>query len=124
MQLLRIPLYGLLYWATLFKQSPPKLWVYPFIADLIILAMLPLIWKKMRSDGADTKVSRAWHFAGFLSLLTGWIFLLLSAPSSLQQISFQSPNYLIVHFPGSWIPSVIIPLLMFAHLSQLVRTKS
>ena len=123
MQILRLPLYGLLYWSSLHKQSPAMLWLYPFVADLIILLLLPVVWQKTRKEGSNGKLERAWHLAGFLSLMTGWIMLLLSAPSSLQRLAFQSPNYLIVHFPGSWIPSVIIPLLMFGHVSQLLHAK-
>jgi hypothetical protein len=58
-----------------------------------------------------------WSYAGMASLTMLWTRSLFSAPSSIQNWGFEIPNYLMVHFPGSWIVTVIIPTLLFAHLA-------
>lgn len=118
MQLLRLPMHGLVYWSVLHKQSPAGIWIYPLIADLIAIAAIPIILRALRSSDNNSGLLRVWHIFGSITLMSSWVIMLLSAPSAMQQLAFQSPNYLIVHFPGSWIPSVIIPLLLFGHISQ------
>jgi hypothetical protein len=39
----------------------------------------------------------------------------------MQNWAFEIPNYLMVHFPGSWIVTVIIPILLFAQLSAAAQ---
>jgi hypothetical protein len=62
-----------------------------------------------------------WSYAGAASLTTLWIRSMLSAPSTMQNWAFEIPNYLMVHFPGSWIVTVIIPILLFAQLSAAAQ---
>jgi uncharacterized membrane protein YhaH (DUF805 family) len=44
---------------------------------------------------------------------------LLSAPSSLQKFAFDQPNIAIVHFPFSWLPTFIVPVVLFGHLVSI-----
>jgi len=43
----------------------------------------------------------------------------LSAPSPFQQFAFDQPNIAILYFPFSWLPSFIVPLVLFAHLAAI-----
>ena len=43
----------------------------------------------------------------------------LSAPSPFQQFAFDQPNIAILYFPFSWLPSSIVPLVLFAHLAAI-----
>ncbi len=116
MQLLRLPVYGIMHWAVQHKQAPGGIWLYCLLFDAALMMALPFVMRQRSSNLSSSLMERVWHSLGLLSLVTAWITMLLSAPSALQQVAFQSPNYLIVHFPGSWIPSVVIPLLMFGHV--------
>jgi hypothetical protein len=44
---------------------------------------------------------------------------LLSAPSPLQRLAFDQPNIAILHFPFSWLPTFIVPLVLLAHLTAI-----
>jgi hypothetical protein len=116
MQLLRLPIYGIMLWSVQHKQTPSGIWLYLLVFDAALMLAMPFVLRQARARVSSHWMERMWHLTGLLSLATAWMFMLLSAPSSLQQMAFQSPNYLIVHFPGSWIPSVVIPLLMFGHV--------
>jgi hypothetical protein len=64
-----------------------------------------------------------WSYASIASLTALWIRSLLCAPSTIQNWGYEIPNYLMVHFPGSWIVTVIIPVLLFAQIVALLQMK-
>jgi hypothetical protein len=50
---------------------------------------------------------------------------ILSTPSPFQQLALSQPNIAILHFPYIWLPSFIVPLVLFSHLINiryLIRT--
>ncbi|WP_072008498.1 hypothetical protein [Hymenobacter sp. IS2118] len=46
---------------------------------------------------------------------------LLSAPSPFQRFAFGQPNVAILHFPFAWLPAVVVPLVLLAHLTAIRR---
>jgi hypothetical protein len=60
-----------------------------------------------------------WNIIG-LGLLLNIVFnAILSAPSPFQQFAFDQPNLAILIFPYSWLPTFIVPLVLFAHLAAI-----
>lgn len=52
---------------------------------------------------------------------------ILSAPTPFQQLAFDQPNIAIQYFPFVWLPSVVVPIVLLAHLSairQLIVSKT
>ncbi len=45
----------------------------------------------------------------------------LSIQSPIQQFGFEQPNKAILFFPFIWLPSVVVPLVLFAHLVVIKR---
>ncbi len=43
----------------------------------------------------------------------------LAVPSPFQQIAFDQPNVAILYFPFVWLPSVVVPIVLLAHVSAL-----
>lgn len=43
----------------------------------------------------------------------------LSAPLPFQQMAFEQPNVAVLIFPFSWLPTVIVPIVLFSHLVSL-----
>jgi len=116
MQLIRIPIEIMLWWSADFKQSPSSLTLAFGNPDAIIALCAPIaVWLLGKKQKTSDNAVLVWNYAGLISLLVLWMRILFSAPSTLQLTSFNAPNYLMVHFPGSWVPSVIIPILLFAH---------
>lgn len=60
-----------------------------------------------------------WNFICLGLLLNIVINAILSAPSPFQQFAFEQPNIAILHFPFSWLPTFIVPLVLFAHLAAI-----
>ena len=44
---------------------------------------------------------------------------ILSVPSPIQQLSFEQPNVGVLLFPYVWLPGIIVPLVVFAHIASL-----
>lgn len=61
----------------------------------------------------------AWNFICLGLLLNIVINAVLSAPSPFQQFGFDQPNVAILNSPFSWLPTFIVPLVLFAHLAAI-----
>lgn len=46
---------------------------------------------------------------------------LLSAPFPVQKLAFDQPNWAILIFPFVWLPTFIVPLVLFGHVASLRR---
>ncbi len=46
---------------------------------------------------------------------------ILSVPFAFQRYGFEQPNIAVLHFPYIWLPGLIVPMVLFAHLVQLRR---
>lgn len=44
---------------------------------------------------------------------------ILSVKTNFQQFGFEQPNIAVAHFPYIWLPSVIVPLVLFSHLAVI-----
>lgn len=44
---------------------------------------------------------------------------LLSFPSPMQQLAFDQPNRAIIYFPFIWLPTVVVPIILFSHLASI-----
>lgn len=60
-----------------------------------------------------------WNILSLALLLNIVIHATLAAPSPFQAFAFDQPNMAILHFPFSWLPSVVVPIVIFAHLATL-----
>lgn len=65
-----------------------------------------------------------WNFICLGLVLNVVIHAALSVPSILQQLNFDQPNVAILTFPFVWLPSCIVPIVIFSHLvciRQLIK---
>lgn len=66
-----------------------------------------------------------WNFVCLALLANIVIHALLSAPSPFQKLAFDQPNVAILNFPFSWLPSFVVPVVLFGHLVSIRQlTKS
>ena len=60
-----------------------------------------------------------WNMVCLFLLLNVVITAVLAMPSPLQKIAFDQPNIAVLHFPYVLLPTVIVPLVLLAHLIAL-----
>lgn len=57
-----------------------------------------------------------------LALLTNIVATaVLSLPSPIQRLAFDQPNVAVLHFPFIWLPTLIVPVVLFSHLASLYQ---
>ncbi|MCI1187350.1 hypothetical protein MON38_07955 [Hymenobacter sp. DH14] len=62
-----------------------------------------------------------WNVLGLISLLNIVVNAVLSVPTPVQQFGFEQPNVAILHFPFVWLPGVVVPLVLLAHVTAIRR---
>ena len=72
-------------------------------------------YKKILSN----KVLLLWNLVCLGLVLQVVITGVLSAPSPIQQFSFEQPNIAVLVFPYVWLPGIIVPLVLFTHLASI-----
>jgi hypothetical protein len=114
LHLVRVPVECVLYWLFLYKTVPQLMTfsgrnfdIFAGLTAPILAYFLPKI---------KSKWVVAWHVVGLALLINIVINALLSAPSPLQVFAFDQPNVAILHFPFSWLPTFIVPLVLLCHL--------
>lgn len=45
----------------------------------------------------------------------------LSAPLPFQQLAYDQPNLAVFYFPFIWLPSVVVPIVLFCHLASIIK---
>ncbi|WP_345116936.1 hypothetical protein [Hymenobacter algoricola] len=62
-----------------------------------------------------------WNVVGLALLLNIVVNAVLAVPGPLQRQAFDQPNGAVLHFPFAWLPGVVVPLALLAHLAAIRR---
>lgn len=124
----RVPVELVLYWAF-YGAAVPKIMTFEgWNFDILAGLSAPLI---MYYGFFLKKLSRnillAWNFVCLGLVLFIITIAILSAPFPLQQLAFDQPNVLVLHYPFTWLPSFVAPMVVFVHLisiRQLLKSKN
>ncbi len=60
-----------------------------------------------------------WNIICLGLLLNVVINAVLSVPTTFQQFAFDHPNIAVLYFPFTWLPAVVVPLVLFSHLAAI-----
>jgi len=116
----------LVLWWLFLKGAVPELMTFEGRnLDIIAGVTAPLvayfgIIKKMIAP----RVILIWNVICLGLLLNIVIIALLSVPTPLQKLAFDQPNVAVLIFPISWLPTFVVPVVLFSHLvafRQLTR---
>lgn len=74
-----------------------------------------------RGGQVKKKLLIVWNFAalGLLAIIVTTA--ALAVPSPMQQIAFDRPNVGILYFPFVWLPTIVVPIVLFCHLASLSK---
>ncbi len=65
-----------------------------------------------------------WNMACLGLLINIVLTAILAAPTPFQQAAFDQPNIAISYFPFVWLPSVVVPIVLIAHLVAIQRLRT
>ena len=117
LHIIRIPVEIGLYYLFLEKAIPQSMTFDGQNFDVIAGITAPFV--AYYSDKIGRKGLLIWNFVCLALLLNIVVTAFLSAPSPFQQLAFDQPNIAILYFPFSWLPTFIVPVVLFAHLASI-----
>lgn len=120
LHIVRIPIELVLFWLFTNHAIPQLLTFEGRNFDILSGISAPFIFyfglvrHKISRTGMLT-----WNFICLALLLNVVIHGFLSAPTAIQQFSFDQPNKGMMFFPFAWLPSVIVPLVLLSHMATI-----
>lgn len=118
----RIPVELVLYWLYQHHTLPKLMTFEGRNFDIIAGITAPFIaYYGITKGKLNNKLVLLWNFIGIVLLLNIVINAVLSAPFPMQQFAFDQPNVAVLYFPFSWLPTFIVPIVLFSHLLVIRR---
>ena len=119
---IRIPVEFVLYWLYLDKQVPKLMTFAGGNYDIISGITAPLIfYLGFVHKLVGKNIILLWNLLCLFLLFLIVRHAIFSVPSSFQKFGFDQPNIAILHFPYAWLPSCIVPMVLFSHLAMIRR---
>lgn len=120
LHIVRIPVELVLYWLFLYDAVPQLMTFEGRNLDILSGLTAPIVYyfgfvkKKMNNTSIIL-----WNLICLGLLLNIVITAILSAPTPFQKLAFDQPNVGILYFPFIWLPCLIVPLVLLAHLTVI-----
>jgi hypothetical protein len=120
LNIVRIPVELVLLWLFLNKVVPQLMTFEGRNFDILAGVSAPIVaYFVFTKEKLSPKILLVWNIF-CLGLLINIVFLaLFSAPIPLQKFAFEQPNIAIVYFPFSWLPTFVVPIVLFGHLASI-----
>lgn len=119
LQAVRIPIELVLYWLYLNMAVPEVMTFTGCNFDILIGISAPIVYFGFIKHKTSRVLLLLWNVVGLCMLLNIVVLALLSVSSPLQQLAFEQPNVAILNFPFSWLPTFIVPIVLFSHLASI-----
>lgn len=118
----RIPVELCLYYLFVAKAIPVEMTFEGRNFDILAGISAPIMWWiSVKRKPMKRKILLWWNVLSLGLLLNIVITAVLSLPLPFQVFGMDQPNMAILYFPFNWLPSVIVPLVMFSHLIAIKR---
>ncbi len=120
LSIIRIPVELVLLWLYQNGQVPQLMTFEGRNFDILSGLTAPLIaWLAFRGGQINKPLLIIWNILGLILLINIVSHAVLSLPSPIQQLAFDQPNRGVLYFPFIWLPSIIVPIVLFSHLASL-----
>ncbi|GAA4431972.1 hypothetical protein GCM10023091_03400 [Ravibacter arvi] len=120
LHMVRVPVEIVLWWLFLQGTVPELMTFQGQNFDIVAGITAPFVVFFGYTKRVMTKrLILAWNIGCLGLLLNVVIHAILSAPSPVQQLAFGQPNIAVLYFPFSWLPTFVVPVVLFAHLASI-----
>ncbi|WP_211089539.1 hypothetical protein [Flavobacterium supellecticarium] len=117
---IRIPVEIVLYWLFVNKTIPELMTFSGINFDILAGFTAPIVgYFGFTKPKISRRAILIWNFVSLGLLLNIVICAVLSTPSPIQKLAFDQPNIAILNFPFSWLPTVIVPIVLLGHLTVI-----
>ena len=116
----RVAVELVLWWLFIHKAVPELITFEGRNLDVLSGLTAPFVaYFGLTKGKLSRRVMLIWNFICLALLLNVVFYALLSAPSPLQKFAFDQPNLAISNFPFSWLPTFLVPVVLFGHLASI-----
>lgn len=120
LHVIRIPVELVLLWLFQAGQVPRQMTFEGWNFDILSGLTAPIMYfLAIRNGKVNRPLLIVWNLAALGLLANVVIIAFLSFRSPMQQIAFDQPNVAITYFPFIWLPTIVVPVVLFAHLAAL-----
>jgi hypothetical protein len=117
---IRLPLEIVLYYVSLAGLIPTLMTFDGCNFDIISGITAPVVYFLFFKKQKLTKsMVLIWNFICLGLLANVLIIAFLTAKTPFQQLALDQPNIAVTYFPFVWLPSVIVPIVLFSHIAQM-----
>ena len=128
LHVIRIPVEIMLFWLFVGKTVPESMTFEGRNFDILSCLTAPVMYYfAFVRKALPQPVLLVWNLICLGLLINIVATAVLSLPSPFQQQAFNQPNIAILYFPFVWLPSVVVPVVLLAHvlaIRQLIRKGS
>jgi len=120
--IVRIPVELVLLWLAFSGQVPQLMTFEGRNFDIVSGILAPIVYLVAFRGGSTNKwLLIAFNIVGLMLLANIVSMAIMSLPSPLQQMAVDEPNRAVMFFPYIWLPTVIVPIVLFCHLASLCK---
>ncbi len=120
LSIIRIPVEICLYWLFQNGQIPQLMTFEGRNFDILSGITAPImVWFAFRNEQIKRPLLIIWNILCLGLLINIVSHAALSIPSPIQQLAFDQPNKAVLFFPFVWLPSTIVPIVLFSHLASI-----
>ena len=120
LHVIRMPVELVLYWLFLHKQIPQLMTFEGINYDILSGITAPIILLLCFRAQQPRKIPLLiWNIICLGLLFNIVVHAILAAPFSFQQLAFDQPNVAVLYFPYVWLPALIVPAVLLAHLAAI-----
>ena len=120
LHVVRIPVEIVLLWLSLAGQVPRVMTFEGRNFDILSGILAPIVYLiAFRGGEVKRGLLIAYNIFGLVMLANIVTIAILALPSPMQQIAFDQPNRAVLYFPYIWLPTIIVPIVLFSHLAAL-----
>ena len=116
----RIPVELVLLWLSHSGDVPRVMTFEGWNFDILSGLLAPIVYFISFSGSQIRRgILIAYNIVGFLLLANIVSIAILSLPSPIQQLAFEQPNRGVLFFPYIWLPTLVVPVVLFSHMTSL-----
>ncbi len=120
LHIVRIPVEIVLLWLFQNGLVPQLMTFEGWNFDILSGILAPIVYlTAFRGDKTKRGLLIAFNILGLILLANIVTIAVLSLPSPFQQFAFEQPNRAVVLFPYSWLPTILVPIVLFSHIAAL-----
>lgn len=120
LHVVRLPVELVLLWLFQHGWVPQIMTFEGWNFDILSGLTAPVVyWLAFRGNNPNRPLLIGWNVAALALLANIVTIAVLAFPTPAQRLGFEQPNVGPAYFPFIWLPAIIVPVVLFAHLAAI-----